>query len=348
MKVSKRKFGEEGATLFIIENDNGYVLEATDFGARIVRLLVPTKSGELKNISLGFESEEEYRRQDTYFGATIGRVAGRLAKGQFKMGDQQQQFVANDGNNTLHGGPASFEEQRWETEIVQAENEIQLVFTHRSPDGTNGFAGNLDAQVIYAFNNQNEWRIDYQAETDKTTLYNPTNHVYFNLSGDLSQTVADHELFVNSEKFAVIDEESLPTGELRPVEGTPFEFNLTEGNKVGQGFAAEYHQTQLVGGYDHPFVLKEPSLEKLQAELKDQTSGISVKLYTDSPAVVIYTTNIGDGQLDMFGQTVSQHGGITLETQYLPDAINHQGFGSIILEPNQTFKGTTIFKLAND
>lgn len=345
MKVIKKIFGADGATLFVIENDHGLILEVTDFGARIVRLLVPTKTGELVNIALGFADEESYRKHDTYFGATIGRVAGRLAKGQFEGREGIQHFDQNEGPNTLHGGADSFEVKRWQTEIIENPSEVSIVFSYMSPDGENGFKGNLKAKVTYTFNNQNEWRLDYEGETDQETLYNPTNHVYFNLSGSLAKSIDTHSLYVAAEKYGVIDDQSLPTGELRAVQGTAFDFTNQTGRLLEDGFTQSDQQVALVKGYDHPFVLKAPSLTECQARLRDEQTGITLEMRTDSAAVVIYTTNIGEKELPMFGENVSHHSGITLETQVLPDAINHEGFGNIVLEAGEPFKATTIFSL---
>lgn len=345
MKVEKKAFGSAGSTLYVIENDNGLILEVTDFGARVVRLLVPTKSGELTNIVLGFADEESYREHDTYFGATIGRVAGRLAKGQFKGHSAVQHFDQNEGLNTLHGGADSFEVKRWQTDIIETSSDVQVVFSYTSPDGENGFKGNLRAKVTYTFNNENEWRLDYEGETDHETLYNPTNHVYFNLSGSLAQPIDNHSLYVAAEHYGVIDDESLPTGELRAVTGTAFDFTAQPGRVLKDGFSQSDQQVALVSGYDHPFLLAAPSLQQTQVRLTEPQTGISLEMRTTSPAVVIYTTNIGQKQLTMFGETVSHHSGITLETQVLPDAVNHEGFGNIVLNPGETFKATTIFSI---
>ena len=345
MKVVTSSFGQAGSKLFTIENDNGLVFEVSDYGARLVRLLVPNKAGELVDIVLGFSSQEEYASQDNYLGATIGRVAGRLAQGRFTHEGVTHQFDANEKSNTLHGGALSFETKIWDTTVTQDTDSVKVTFTYASPAGENGFPGNLLATVVYTFNNQNEWHIDYQAETDETTLYNPTNHVYFNLSGDLATSVGEHQLFIDGETFAVLDDESLPTGELRPVAGTDFDFNSAADHVVEQAFQSDDQQARLVDGIDHPFVLNAPSVTKETVRLVSPASGISLTMRTDSDTVVVYTTNMGPQTWEMFGKTVSKHGGITLETQILPDAINHEGFGSIVLAPGETFKATTIYQI---
>ncbi len=343
MKVNKKKFGENGAMLYQIENDNGLILEATDFGARIVKLWVPDKQGELKNIVLGFDSAEEYLEKDTYFGATIGRVAGRIHNGQFSISGVDHELpLKNEKGNVLHGGPHSFEEKVWKTDIQEGKEEIKLLFKYISPEGENGFPGELTATTIYTFNNDNEWTIDFIAATSKDTLYNPTNHVYFNLNGDFTQSVANHEFWLAADRYAVLDEDSIPTGELRAVEQTPFDFQGAE-KSVDQGFKSNDPQNKMVDGFDHPFVLVRPSLDKPQAILK--TEDMRLVLYTNDPSVVVYTTNIGEKTIDMQGKTVKKHAGITLETQILPDAIHHQGFGNIILKKEDIFHSKTIYKV---
>lgn len=343
MKVEKIPFGNTGAQLISIVNDHNMRLEVTDFGARIVNLFVPRKDGEIKNVVLGFDTAEEYLDKDTYFGATIGRVAGRIAGGKFTLNGQNYQAVQNEGKNTLHGGPKSFEEKIWTTDIVESDDKVDIIFNYSSPDGENGFPGNLDATVVYTLTNDNEWTVTYKAESDKATLYNPTNHVYFNLSGNFTQDVSEHELWTTANKFAVIDDESLPTGELRDVKGTPFDFT-SKGTLVGQGFTSDYQQNQLVSGYDHPFVFPKIETNKPQAVLTSPDKQLTLSILTDAPTVVIYTTNIGDKTVDLGDVTIGQHAGITMETQLLPDAIHHEGFGDIVLSDEGIFSSFTTFR----
>lgn len=340
MKIKTRSFGDT-ATLYSLENDNGYKLEVTDLGARIVNLFVPTESGS-KNIVLGFDSEEEYRQIDPYIGATIARVAGRIRKGQFQIDgvDYQAQTQADQHGNTLHGGPHNVEEKIWQGEPVQAADRVQVIFRHTSADGAKGFPGELRMEVTYTLTNDNEWLISYRANTDKATLFNPTNHVYFNLTGDVTASTKDHTLRLAADKFAVVDDTTSATGELRDVTGTSFDFR--QGRKLAQAYDSSYEQNTLVDGLDHPFVLNKTAGPA--AVLTSPTGDIAVEMLTDEPSVVIFTAQFGS-PVPMRGKTLAFHGGITLETQVLPGAVEFAGFGDIVLRPEDTFESTTIFKI---
>lgn len=344
VKISQRKFGES-AVLYSLTNDLGTTMNVTDLGARIVDLIVPI-NGEQRNIILGFDSAEEYLEKDMYFGATIGRVAGRIKKGLFTIEDQNYSLpVDRENGNILHGGPNSFEAKIWSAKIEESDDKVSVVFSYISPDGENGFPGKLGAVVTYSLTNKNEWIIDYQAVTDQPTLYNPTNHVYFNLTGDMSQSVGTHELFVDADRFAVVGDDTTATGELRAVLNTPFDFNQV--SKLDQVFSASYEQNKLVNGLDHPFILNQTGFETPQAIITAPTKDLSVEMYTDRPAVVIFTAQFGEAGPEVRGQKLVNHGGLTLETQVSPGAVEFEGFGDIVLSPETTFNSRTIFKINN-
>lgn len=344
VKISQRKFGES-AVLYSLTNDLGTTMNVTDLGARIVDLIVPI-NGEQRNIILGFDSAEEYLEKDMYFGATIGRVAGRIKKGLFTIEDQNYSLpVDRENGNILHGGPNSFEAKIWSAKIEESDDKVSVVFSYISPDGENGFPGKLEAVVTYSLTNKNEWIIDYQAVTDQPTLYNPTNHVYFNLTGDMSQSVGTHELFVDADRFAVVGDDTTATGELRAVLNTPFDFNQV--SKLDQVFSASYEQNKLVNGLDHPFILNQTGFETPKAIITAPTKDLSVEMYTDRPAVVIFTAQFGEAGPEVRGQKLVNHGGLTLETQVSPGAVEFEGFGDIVLSPETTFNSRTIFKINN-
>ncbi|KAF1298338.1 galactose mutarotase [Enterococcus sp. JM4C] len=341
MKISQQSFGEK-AGLFILENDNGYKLEVTDFGARVVNFKVPTKNGE-KNIVLGFDSAEEYLEKDTYIGATIGRVAGRISKGFFTIdGTNYQVETQPEHGNTLHGGPHSFEEVYWAAETAIDEQGVHVTFSYTSPDGEKGFPGELAVSVTYTLNNANEWRLNYQAKTTKATLFNPTNHVYFNLTGDVTQATDTHKLQVAADKFVVVGDDTTATGEIRSVAGTPFDFQKAQ--EMTQAYAADYQQNVLVGGLDHPFVLSADA-KAPQATISSPDDSIKVEMTTTEPSVVIFTAQFGEKAPIMRGEKLAQHGGITLETQVMPGAIEFEGFGDIVLQPTETFTSETVYKV---
>ncbi|MGM0123437.1 galactose mutarotase [Enterococcus sp. AZ194] len=344
MKISQQPFGEK-ATLFVLENDNGYKLEVTDFGARVVNFKVPTKTGE-KNIVLGFDSAEEYLEKDTYIGATIGRVAGRISKGQFEIdGTSYQVATQKEHGNTLHGGPNSFEEVYWATETAIDEQGVHAIFSYTSPDGEKGFPGNLEVKVTYTLTNENDWQLAYEAKTDKATLFNPTNHVYFNLTGDVTQATDTHQLQVAADRFVVVGDDTTATGEIRSVEGTPFDFRAAQ--KMTQAYEADYQQNVLVDGLDHPFVF-EKEAPAPQATIISPDNRLRVELSTTEPSVVIFTAQFGEKAPIMRGQKLAHHGGITLETQVMPGAIEFEGFGHIILQPNEVFTSKTVYKVISE
>lgn len=344
VKISQRKFGES-AILYSLTNDLGTTMNVTDLGARIVDLIVPI-NGEQRNIILGFDSAEEYLGKDMYFGATIGRVAGRIKKGLFTIEDQNYSLpVDRENGNILHGGPNSFEAKIWLAKTEESDDKVSVVFSYISPDGENGFPGKLEAVVTYSLTNKNEWIIDYQAVADQPTLYNPTNHVYFNLTGDMSQSVGTHELFVDADRFAVVGNDTTATGELRAVLNTPFDFN--QASKLDQVFSTSYEQNKLVNGLDHPFILNQTGFETPQTIITAPTKDLSVEMYTDRPAVVIFTAQFGEAGPEVRGQKLVNHGGLTLETQVSPGAVEFEGFGDIVLSPETTFNSRTIFKINN-
>lgn len=342
MKIVKESFGIEGAQLYTITNDQGMTLQISNLGARIVGLKVPVH-GKERNLVLGFPTAEDYLEKDPYIGASIGRVAGRIKDAEAKIGDLVYHFDQNDHGNTLHGGANSFEVKLWETDIEEKEDEIQVRFTYVSADGENGFPGQLKAVVIYTLNNNNDWIIDYHAETDKETLYNPTNHVYFNLLGDPEKSVKEHVLQLNADKFAVINEHVLPTGELREVAGTPFDFSNPLGAALEQGFDTDYEQNRLVGGYDHPFVFTHMQGTKPQGFIQSPDGEVKVELYTDRPAVVVFTMNLGEKTIPVGREYIRDHSGVTLETQVLSGATEFADFGNIELKSENEFRSTTKF-----
>lgn len=338
MKITKKDFGL-GTHLYILENDYNVKLSVTDFGARIVEWWLPTTAGE-KNVVLGFDSAGKYQTVDTYLGATIGRVAGRITGGKFTIENTPYQVTTqpDQHNNTLHGGPNSFETKIWKAELIENKEDVQVIFSYDSPNEENGFPGNMSIKVTYTLTNDNEWRIDYQATTDAATLFNPTNHVYFNLTGNQQETIHEHYLQLASEQFAVINSDVTATGEKRAVDGTPFDFRETA--KIKQIFETDYSQNTLVGGLDHPFFLDTQA--PVQATLTSPDGQIAIEMRTSEEAVVIFSGNFGP---EIPGkEKIKNFTGITLETQASPGAIEFENFGNIILKPGETYYSNTLFK----
>ncbi|MBL1229181.1 galactose mutarotase [Enterococcus sp. BWB1-3] len=342
MKLTQKPFGN-GATLYSLENGKGVIMEITDLGARIVRLLVPIGE-EKRNIVLGFDSAEEYEEKDLYFGATIGRVAGRILNGTFTMDGKTVQIErAEDQLHTLHGGILGFEAKTWLAETKEEESKASVTFSLVSPAGENGFPGELAVSVTYSLNEENEWEVVYHAKTTQPTLFNPTNHVYFNLLGDPAAVIDDHELMVRAEEYAPVNEDITVKGERVSVEGTAFDFR--KGKKLAEAFNSEDQQIIQTKGMDHPFFLKKESSKEPNATLISPDNRIEVEVFTDRSAVVIFTANFsGEGPI-MQGEKMVDHGGITFETQEAPGAEHFSEFGDITLRPEKAYYSSTIYKI---
>ncbi|WP_277630535.1 aldose epimerase family protein [Atopococcus tabaci] len=344
MKVNTRVYGtidETEVYEYTITNSAGVSLSAITYGATVTAVNVPDREGNSENVTLSLESLDDYVTHRPFYGATIGRVAGRIARGEFELDGKTYHLDANEGENQLHGGPDGLDTKIWEARIEMEEDAAAVIFACTSPDGDNGYPGNLDVEVRYTLTEANEWKIDYTAVTDKPTLFNPTNHVYFNLTGDVTKEVLNHELTLSCERVGELDAETLPTGGWIEVDGTPFDFR--EGGKVAACARLDHPQTQLVNGFDHPFLLDHTS-DDPEVVLFDPESGRRLRMYTDRESVVIFTHN---GEVDAYtidGQPVRQYAGLTLETQTLPDAVHHDQFGDITLRPGETFRSQTIYQ----
>lgn len=344
MKLSERKFGElEGqvVTEFCLENDHGVRVRALDYGGIVTETWVPDAKGDFVNVSLGFATLDEYLAHSPYFGALVGRVAGRIGDARFELDGKTYQLEKNEGENILHGGPDNFSKRMWDAERLETADAIGVVFSLTSPDGDNGFPGNLDVRVTYTLNNANEWRIKYEAKSDAATVFNPTNHVYFNLTGDVEKLVLDQELQMRSSRFVALDAASIPTGELVDVTGTVFDFR--EPRALRDGATSEHPQNVIIkNGYDHAFVLEHEAGEP-DARLVDPDSGRVVEMLTDCDSVVVYTGNQLSGKFAIDGVAVPKYAGVTMETQGLPDSMNHEGFGSAVIQKDELFESETVF-----
>ncbi|MFX3616173.1 MAG: aldose epimerase family protein [Sporolactobacillus sp.] len=344
MEITKTEFGSlHNQTIwqYTLSNDNGLKLKAMNFGATLTNIEMPDKHGNTARIVIGSNHFNDYLEEDAYFGATVGRVAGRITAGKFVIDGKNYQLPLNNGKNTNHGGPVSFESQLWESHSFRKSDQVGVRFDLFSPDGANGFPGNLNASVFYSLNDQNEWQLHYEATADKPTLFNPTNHVYFNLAGNLAQTVDNHRLTLNSHRFGEIKKDGTPTGKLIEVANTPFDF--TKSAPVEQGFALEHPQNKLVNGYDHPFLLDQHG-NRPDAVLEEPLTGRQVSMTTTNNAVVVYSGNGLSSKIEMDGKPMSAHLGITLEAQMMPDAVHHEGFGDIILRPDKKYSADTVYR----
>ena len=340
--VTSKPFGRtpEGqlVTLHTLTNKNGVSVSIMDYGATIVKIMAPDRNGQLDDVVLGFDKFSPYLHVTTYFGATIGRFANRIAKGQFMLGKNLFQLPLNDGPNSLHGGLRGFDKRMWKFEPV--ESDIPAVrFSRLSPDGEEGYPGNLFVSVTFSLNDDNELRISYEATSDKVTIINLTNHSYFNLAG--RGTILNHILTLHADAFNPVDDTQIPTGEIKDVDGTPWDFR--EPTLIG------LHLKEAGGkpiGYDHNFVLQKGFFSdwSVAAEVEEPKSGRTLTVSTDQPGLQVYSGNFLDGTLTGAGGRVyRQYDGLVLETQHFPDSPNHDNFPSTILVPGQTYKTSTVY-----
>jgi aldose 1-epimerase len=341
MRIIKEQFGEiQGANVnaYTLVNDRGFELTALDYGCIITKIITPDKEGNLENVVLGFDSLDEYHEHSPYFGAVIGRVAGRINKGEFELNGKSYKLLQNNGENHLHGGSVGFDKVIWDTQILESEEEVGLEFYYRSPDGEEGYPGTIDMKVTYLLNNENELTIKYNGVSDQDTLLNVTNHTYFNLSGDLNRTITDHMLTMKSHQFLELGDDLIPTGEKVDVENTVFDFQ--NGRKIVDGIKSRNEQNKIASnGYDHPFLL-DANFEK-EIQLEDRTSGRSLIVETNEPCVVLYTGNTIGNDYEIRGVQSTNYLGLCLETQGYPDAINHPDFPSIVLKKGEKYSRLT-------
>lgn len=351
MEIKKRIFGvtDEGYTvhLFELENTKGLRASIINYGGRVIALKVPDKNGEVADVVLGYDNIESYIKDEgTYFGAIVGRHANRLEGASFSLNGQEYILAKNDGNNHLHGGNKGFDKVIWDAEIVKKNNQEQLQLTYRSVDGEEGYPGNLDVRVNYSVTEENELRIEYYAISDQDTVVNLTNHTYFNLAGHSSGSILEHQLMINGDSFTVINDECIPTGEIRKVYGTPMDFTTMK--FIDWAFSSKDEQLICGKGYDHNWVLnvngKQP--EKA-AELYEQESGRLMEVFTTMPGVQFYSGNfVGNSLPGKEHASYQNRDGLCLETQYFPNSMRHPEFPSPILKAGREYKQITIYKFS--
>ncbi|HJV32181.1 MAG TPA: aldose epimerase family protein [Bacillales bacterium] len=338
MKVSRERFSKENVWEFMLRNDHGLEVHCLNYGCIITKILAPDRQGNFENIVLCFENMDEYEQNPPFLGAVIGRVAGRIKGAEFVLDGKTYSLEKNEGENHLHGGKNGFHTVLWDAELIEADDQVGICFSHTSFDGEGGYPGTVTVQVTYLLNNQNEFLVHYQAETDQKTILNLTNHTYFNLSGNAKRTVLGHTLKLDSSQFLELDDSLLPTGKKLDVTGSVFDFR--NGRKIEDGAVSDHPQNRLVGnGYDHPFLLSSHWNEEIA--LWDEESGRKVVVETDEPSVVFYTGNSLTEDLKVNGVTCQKYLGVCLETQGLPDAIHHPSFPTVILDKDETYTTKT-------
>ncbi|HBM16103.1 MAG TPA: galactose-1-epimerase [Lentisphaeria bacterium] len=349
MRITKKLFGTlSGREVYLFKLDNGKMSAGIiTYGGIITSLLVPDRKGKKTDIVLGYNDLDSYLKNDVYFGAIIGRTSGRIANGMFKIAGRTYQLAKNEaGLKNLHGGIKGFDQQIWDAIEKKDDNSVSLVLSRISPDGEEGYPGTLNVIVTYKLNSDNEFSIEYQASTDKPTPVVMTNHTYFNLNGETSRKdILNNVIRVDSDKYIPTDKFSIPLGKLENVENTPMDFRKETdiGKKINDDFA-QIRQTR---GYDHPWVLNSPSLSKASISAYSPDSGIKIDVCTNQPGLVFYTSNFLDGsKIGKSGHCYPKQYAFCLETQGLPDSVNHPAFPDTIATPIKPYKEKTIWKFS--
>jgi len=348
MSVEKAPFGttKDGAAveLYTLANKHGLVAKVMTYGAILVEMHAPDKRGQMADVTLGFDSLAGYESEnDQYFGATVGRVANRIAKGKFALDGKEYQLAINNEPNALHGGvKRSLSKVVWQATPKETGDGPAVAFAYTSPAGEEGVPGTVAVTVTYTLTNSNELRIDYTATTDAATPLNLTNHSYWNLAGAGSGTALDHELKLAAYNYTPTDDTLIPTGQIAAVKGTPLDFTTTK--RVGRDISELVDTAWL--GYDHNFILKEkPSAApEFAARLTDPGSGRVMEVWTTEPGVQLYSGNFLFGQQGKGGKVYEKRGALCLECQHFPDSVNHPDFPTTILQPGETYRQTTVHK----
>ncbi|HSJ66413.1 MAG TPA: aldose epimerase family protein [Anditalea sp.] len=321
--------GQEVQT-FELKNSNGTTVHLTNYGAIVTKLLVADKDGNLENIVMGFDNVSQYQQNGSYFGASVGRYANRIARGQFSLDGEDYQLTTNDGQNHLHGGKEGFNEVVWNAETFENNNGRGVRMTYVSPDGEEGFPGELTATATFTLDDNDVLTILYEANTDKKTIVNLTHHGYFNLSA-MKEDILGHELTIYGDHYTPVDETLIPTGEIVEVKDTPFDFSTA--HKIGERI------DQVEGGYDHNYVITKEYTGNLkkQAELYHSASGRVLEVHSDAPGIQFYSGNFLNGAKGTDGNIYNIHTGLCLEPQLFPDSPNQPNFPSATLEPGETY-----------
>jgi aldose 1-epimerase len=349
-EVKKQPFGKtadgQAVDLYTLTNKNGVEVAITNYGGIVVSIKVPDRDGKFADVALGFDTLDGYLKENPYFGAIVGRYGNRIAKGRFTLDGVEYKLAQNNGENHLHGGLKGFNKVVWSAKDVSTRDAQGIELAYLSKDGEEGYPGNLSVTVTYSLNDNNELNIDYSATTDKDTVLNLTNHSYFNLAGEGQGNILDHVVMIDADRFTPVDAGLIPTGELRSVEGTPFDFRKP--TAIGARINQDDEQLKFGRGYDHNFVLNHPAGSlALAARVTDPKSGRVLEVLTTQPGLQFYTGNFLDGTIRGKGGKVYGHRyGFCMETQHFPDSPNKPEFPSTELKPGERYHTTTIFRFS--
>jgi aldose 1-epimerase len=345
-KPVKELFGRlaDGTKVYRWSLENGGTrMKVLSYGGVVQSLEIPDHRGRHENVSLGFDDLDDYVASSPYFGALIGRYGNRIGRGRFTLDGTAYQLSVNDGEQSLHGGAQGFDKRVWDVEPFTEGSDVGLVLHYTSVDGEMGYPGTLRAKVTYTLTRGGDWRVDYEATTDKATVVNLTSHVYWNLAGEGSGTIEDHELSIAASRYTPTDAGLIPTGELAKVSGTPFDFRRAK--PIGRDLRDAHPQLVTAKGFDHNWVLDKGVTDRPEhiATLRDRASGRTLRIATDQPGLQFYSGNFLDGTLTGTGGSLYRQGdALCLETQHFPDSPNQPSFPSTVLRPGQTYRTTTV------
>ncbi len=349
-RIEKISWGEiEGQSVYLytLTNSCGSKMHLTNYGATIQSLFVKDKDGNLDDVVLGYDSLEEYVKDQYYFGCVVGRYANRISTGTINVNSKEYRIHTTEGGYHLHGGKYGFNKKVWSAEILEKNTSCGIRLSYLSVDGEEGFPGNLKTEVTYWLTDQNQVVVEYAASTDETTLINLTQHSYFNLSGHHFGDILNHEMQIHAPWYLPVNSMQVPRGDIANVEKTPFNFQSPK--KIGYEINHNNIQLDLSAGYDHSWVLEKnhTSALKLAATVKDENSGRILQVFTTEPAVHFYSANfIDEGTKGKRGAIYNRRNSFCLETQHFPDAPNHHHFPSTVLQANETFNSKTVFKFS--
>jgi aldose 1-epimerase len=349
MSIKKQSFGKtkEGveAALFVLKNKKGMTVTFTDYGANIVNILVPDKSGNFDDVVLGYDNVTGYEGNAPGFGSFIGRHANRIGGASFELNGKKYELEKNDGENNLHGGSKGYNKFIYEVETFEDEDSDSIEFSRLSPHMEQGFPGNLDISVTYTLTDDNELVIEYLAVSDKDTIVNLTNHSYFNLAGHKSGSILEHQVLLDADKFTPTDDALIPTGEIRDVTGTPMDFRILK--PIGQDIEANYGPLKQAGGYDHNYVLNisGSEVEKIGELVEDKTKR-KMEIFTNMTGIQLYTGNFINAEKGKGGFIYQKRAGVCFETQYFPDSCNRSEFPSCVLKAGNEYDFVTVFKFS--
>lgn len=347
VSISKSPYGTtpsgQQVDKYSLKNTQGMEVDIITYGGIITSWTAPDKNGKYKNVVLGYDNLEQYIKSNPYFGAIIGRYGNRIAKGKFSLDGIEYTLETNNGSNHLHGGTKGFDKVLWTASEEKTDNGAGLKLNYTSKDGEGGYPGNLISTVIYTLTNDNTLEVRYEATTDKKTIVNLTQHSYFNLSGDFSKDILDHELILDADSYLPVDNILIPTGDLKSVEGTPFDFRNPK--TIGQDIEQKNEQLTKGKGYDHCWVLNNQGAFRKVATAIHSESGRVLEIYSDEPGIQFYSGNFLNGTLPAPGGTTYGHrSGFCLETQHYPNAPNQDKFPSVTLAPGEKYQSKTSFK----